>query len=215
MPGISRSPRSSSRPNSWGWFDAMSAAFRYARIFIGFSSWISRRSAISRRMRAIAALSNPQPFGVDVVIEQPRAAGGQRRFDRRPALGRTVAEEAATAARAAHFGRSRARARGSGDQIVDRRRRHTRGEPLAVVPLDGDVLADGGPVAARERRSQRHRRVADAFEAVEDLAIAVDVPLEDLPVVRSRVPRRAGVGEHDPALELVGVHVEADAADAV
>ena len=46
-------------------------------------------------------------------------------------------------------------------------------------------------------------------------AIAVDVPLGDLPVVGARVARRAGVGEDDAALELARVDVERDAADAV
>ena len=54
-----------------------------------------------------------------------------------------------------------------------------------------------------ERRPHRDGRVADPLEAVEDVAIAVDVPLGDLPVVRAGVARRAGVGEHDAPLELV------------
>ena len=91
----------------------MSAPFRYARILNGLSFLISRRSAISRRMRAIARLSKPQSFGLDAVVEHARAAGGQRRGDRRARLRRTVAEETAAAACAADLGRRRAGGRGA------------------------------------------------------------------------------------------------------
>src|SRR5215510_13715664 len=141
MPGISRRPRSSSFANSCGWFEAMSAALRYARILNGFSSLISSRSAISRRMRAIAALSKPESFRFDAVVEQAGAAVGERLCDRPAGRRRAVAEQAAAAARAADL-----RCRGAGrkravDEIVDRRRRDARREPLAVVPLDRDVPA--------------------------------------------------------------------------
>src|SRR5689334_3989011 len=162
MPGISRSPVSSSAARSCGWFDAMSAPLRYARILKGFSSLISSRSAISRRTRAMAALSNPEPFGFDAVVEQPRAAGGERLRNRR------------------------LRAR---DQRVDRRRRDAGCEPLPVVPLDGNLPPDPIPVAALERRAHRRRGVADPLEAVEDVAIAVGVALGDLPVVRAGMAR--------------------------
>jgi len=46
----------------------------------------------------MAALSKPQPFGFDVVIEQARAAGGQRLGDRRPRVRRAEAEQAAATA---------------------------------------------------------------------------------------------------------------------
>ena len=103
MPGISRSPVSSRSESSCGWLAAMSAPLRYARILKGLSFLISRRSAISRRIRAIARLSNPQPFHLDAVVEHARAAVGQRGGDRRPRLRRTVAEQAAPPPRAAHL----------------------------------------------------------------------------------------------------------------
>src|SRR3989442_6738657 len=81
----------------------MSAPFRYARILNGLSFLISRRSAISRRMWAIARLSNSQAFDLDSVVEESRAAGRERLGDRRSCRRRTVAEETPTAARAADF----------------------------------------------------------------------------------------------------------------
>ena len=74
-------------PASCGWLATMSAPLRYARILNGLSFLISRRSAISRRMRAIARLSNPQAFRLDAVVEQARAAARERGGDRGRAPG--------------------------------------------------------------------------------------------------------------------------------
>src|SRR5262245_58808269 len=134
----------------------MSAPLRYARILNGFSSLISRRSAISRRIRAIAALSKPEAYGFDAVVEQPRASGGERLGNGVPGSGRTVAKEAASAACAAHFrggraGRTRAR-----DQIIDRRRRDARREAFAVFPFGRDLPADFVPVSLFQRVPHGH-----------------------------------------------------------
>ena len=215
-PGSRAARPASSRASSCGWLETMSAPFRYARILNGLSALISSRSAISARMRAMAALSNAEPFHLDPVVEHPRAARGERRRDGRP--------------RAA-AGRSR---RG-----IRRRRRRTPWRPSRRPPSPARSGrrsrassrrargACGSPTrwrsAARPRPSRRARaprawrggRVADALEAVEDVTVAVDVALDDLPVVRARVARRAGVGEDDPLLELRRVDVEGDAPDAV
>src|SRR5438477_3898318 len=112
----------------------MSAPLRYARILKGLSFLISRRSAISRRIVAIATLSNPQAFRLDRIAEQPRAAGRERRGDRALRVGRAVANQASTAARAADLGSRRAGRDGTRDQIVDSRCRDPRRQPLAVFP---------------------------------------------------------------------------------
>ena len=83
------------------------------------------------------------------------------------------------------------------------------------VPLRGDLAADFVPVAAFERGPHGDGRVANALEAVEDVAVAIDVALGDLPVVRPGVARCAGVGEDDAACELAGIDVELDPTDAV
>src|SRR6185295_14360523 len=120
----------------------MSAPLRYARILNGLSVLISRRSAISRSIRAIARLSNPQAFHLDMVVEHSSASGGERRGHRRSRLRRAVTEETAAAARAADLGGRRARGGGAADQLVDRRSRNARRQPFAVVPFRGDLTPD-------------------------------------------------------------------------
>src|SRR5450759_2635931 len=214
MPGISRSPVSLRSESSCGWLAAMSAPLRYARILNGLSFLISRRSAISRRMRAIARLSKPQAFGLDMVVEQACPARRELVGDRRPSGRRAVTEEASAAAGAAHLGCRRTCGLRPRDQVVDGRCRDAGRQPLAVVPLDGNLATDLVPVAALERGPHRERRVADPLEAIEKVTVAAGVALGDVPVVRSGIARRAGVRQHDPALELLRVHAERDAPDA-
>src|SRR6266852_4469475 len=142
MPGISRSAAGSSVVSSCGWLATMSAPLRYARILNGLSSLISRRSAISRRMRAIARLSKPEAFGLDMVVERPRAAGCERFGDRGSRARRTVADQASAAARAAHLAGRRTCGFRARHQIVDRRRRDARRQALAGFPLDANLAAD-------------------------------------------------------------------------
>ena len=75
--------------------------------------------------------------------------------------------------------------------------------------------ADAVPVARRQRRPHRGRRVPDALEAVEDVRVAVDMALGDLPVVGAGVARLARVAQHDSLLQLTEVDVERHAANAV
>ena len=86
---------------------------------------------------------------------------------------------------------------------------------LRVVPLFADRVSDRVPIALGHRVAHRRRRVANPFEAVEHAAVAVDVPLHDVPVVRPGVARFARVAQHETALQFRGVHVQRDAADAV
>src|SRR6185436_5617561 len=151
MPGISRRPAASSVARSCGWLEAMSAALRYARILKGFSSLISSRSAISRRMRAMAALSNPETFHLDLVVEHTRSARGQRRRHRVPGFWRSVADDTSAATGAADFRRGRTRALRARDHVVDRPGRHARRELLPVVPFTIDLAAHFVPVAAEQR----------------------------------------------------------------
>src|SRR6266851_469466 len=119
MPGISRKAAASSAARSCGWLAAMSAALRYARILKGLSFLISSRSAISRKILAIAWLSNPQAFRLDLVLEQPRAPGRERRGDRDLRVGRPVTNQTPAAARAAHLGPRCPGRHRTGDEIVD------------------------------------------------------------------------------------------------
>src|SRR5438552_6174504 len=136
-------------------------------------------------MRAMEPLSNSKAFVLDPIVEQPRTAGYERLGDRGACLRRPVTKQAAAAAGAADLRRRGAGRARTHDEIVDRRSRHAGREALAVLPLCRDVAADIVPVPALQRVAHRAARVANALEAVEDVPVAVDVALGDLPVVRA------------------------------
>src|SRR4051812_33492991 len=215
MPGRSWSCLSSMRATGSAHAPIVSAAVRYARILKTFSPLISSRSAISASTCAIGRLSTRQPIALDAVVEHAGAAGGERLRNRRPLVGWPVAEEASTAARTADLGCGRPCRRCTGDERVDRRRGDAPREPLAVLPLLGDRGPDAVPVAGGHPLAHRRGRVADAFEAVEDEPVAVDVLLRDLPVVRPGVARLARVAEDDAPFEFRAVDIERHACDAV
>ena len=104
---------------------------------------------------------------------------------------------------------------GISDQRVDFLRRHSGREALAVFPLRGDRAADPLPVAALERRAHLDDRVANPLEAIEDLAVAVEMTLGNVPVVGPGVARRAGIGEDDVLLELVRIDMQRHPLDPV
>src|SRR5262245_44700602 len=176
----------------------MSPTFRYARILNGFSFLISRRSAVSWRTREISLLRiarhggpsiDSQTIRLDLVVEDAGPSLGEGSRDRVMRSRRSVTEQATAAARATNLRRSGPRRAGALDELVDHRCRDTRREALAVVPLDGDLAAHFVPVGTFERSAHSGRRIADSFEAVEDVPVAIDVALRDLPVVGSGVSR--------------------------
>src|ERR1700674_278754 len=124
----------------------MSAPLRYARILKGLSFLISRRSAISLRIRAMPGLSKPQALGLDPVVEHPGASLGQRLGDCRSRGRRAVAEQASAAASAADFGRGGAGPPRACDQRLDGRCRRAGRKTLAGVPLRSDLATDFVPV---------------------------------------------------------------------
>src|SRR5712691_7466198 len=215
MPGSSSSCLSSSRETASGQAPIVSDAFRYARILNAFSPLISSRSAISANTRAIGWLSTCEAVALDPIVEHARTAGVERGGDRGAPGRRPVAEETAAAARAAYLGRRGASPPGAGNQILDDRRRHARCEALPVLPFLGNGAAHRVPVFDGKRGAHARRRVPDTLEAVEDVAVAVDVLLHDLPIVRAGVPRLARIAEHDSAFKLARVDVERHAPHAV
>src|SRR5882672_7606647 len=98
MPGSSRSCLSSMRATGSAHALIVSAADRYARILKRFSPLISSRSAISANTWAIGWLSTREAVALDGVVEQPRAARGERGGNRGTRVGRPEAEEAPSAA---------------------------------------------------------------------------------------------------------------------
>ena len=181
-----------------------------ARILNGFSPLISRRSAISRRMRAIATVIQAADLRSRCGSRAVRAPpAGERRGDRRPRV---------EAGRSRRGSRRRPRRRPWPPSRRPPCARAMRSSIVGVVTPGASRLrlshsiAICRPTSSQsprcERRAHRDRRVADPLEAVEDVPVAVDVALGDLPVVRARVSRRAGVGEHDALLELARIDVE-------
>ena len=89
-------------------------------------------------------------------------------------------------------------------------------QPLAVLPFVGDGARRPRP----SRRAASASRIAAAVSRMRSkqsktCAVAVDVPLGDLPVVGAGVARLAGVAEDDALLELGEIDVERHALDAV
>src|SRR5690348_3469761 len=162
-------------------------------------------------MTAMAALSKPETFRLDVKVEDARPALLQGRRDGRLAVGRSVTEQAPSATSAAHLCRRRACGSGPPHEVVDFRRCDARRKPLSVLPFGRDLAADFVPIASFERMPHRYSRVANPFERIEDDAIAVHVSFDDLPVVRARLPWRSRVGEDKARFEGPRVHVETDA----
>ena len=217
MPGMAaairrRSGRRSAPRNA----TIVSAALRYARILNGFSPLISRRSPISAKTRAMRQVfhdaSSSRHAGLDAA--SPPTRSGSRGARRRPRRSR---------------GGPRARARARSRQNrqppppapqtlppyragIACGRQHARRSPAVVTPGARPLRFSHSSATCRPTSGQSPRssasRMATAMsrmraEALLDFAVPVDVPLGDLPVVDARVARGAGVGEHEPPLELV------------
>ena len=204
-----------------------SAPLRYARILNGFSPFSSSRSrfrsapARSRGYRAATAgwrslLVDVQPGGLDAEVEQPRAAGGERLADGRHACpaapGRTGSRRrrrrrpwppAAPAAIARAIRSSMAGVVTPGASRL--RFSHSSARHCAV--------ASQSPLV--ERLAHRGGGVANALEAVEDVTVAVDVPLRDVPVVGAGIARLAGVAEDEARFRARGDRRRAARAEAV
>ena len=147
-----------------------------------------------------------QPFGLDAEVKELGTASRKRFAHSRDAVGGRNAEHAPAPAGAADLGRLRPGAAGASDQVVDLRRAHPRGQPLTVAPLLTEVATDGVPVRSLQGRAHRNRGIPNALEAIEDMAIAIDVPLHDFPVVGARVTGRTRVAQDDAAFEFLRIH---------
>ena len=143
----------------------MSAPFRYARILNGLSPFSSSMSPISPRMRAIAEVieaASPRQRGAlrfrcgsRAERAPPAASASRTARPCRAAPGRTGSRHRRRRRPCAACAPAAMRAR---DQIVNLRRGDARRQPLAVVPLLGEVPPVAVPVAALERRRASRRR---------------------------------------------------------
>src|SRR5687767_11169743 len=153
-------------------------------------------------MRAMPRLSKSKTLGLDAEVEQTRTASGQRCGNGVAAVWWTVAEQAAAASRAAHLGGGGAGAHGARNQRLDRRRGDARRQLFACGPLARQLTPDLVPVAGLECGAHACGRIANPLEALENVAIPIEMPLGDLPIIGARVARRAGVGEDQPPFQL-------------
>src|SRR5687768_8875652 len=211
IPGIARSCASSSRATASGQAAIVSLADRYARILNAFSPLISSRSATSPSTCAMARLSTHQPVLLEGVVENRGAAGGKGFGDVAAPLRRAVAEHAAAASGAADLGGRGPGLRGSRDQLLDRRRGDPGRQSLAVLPFLGNGGADTVPILRSQRLAHLRSRITDPLEAVENVPVAVEVLLRDLPVIGAGVSRFARVTEDQTALQLLRIDAEGHA----
>ena len=198
--------RSSAGDRSPRWA-IVSDALRYARILNGFSLLISRRSAISASMRAMARLSTR-------AHRRRRACRASTRLDRKieqapprlrarhesPAVRFTDAEQAPAA-----VPRRRpcppAPALSAAASVVDLRRRDARRELLAVLPLVGDVPR---PPPAPDARAPRAWPMAMSWTPRRRMYLAP-------PSCWCRVPRTRSCRRAPAAARVLGRHRQRDA----
>ncbi len=143
------------------------------------------------------------------------SGGGQFLLDPRAGVGRNDEQDAATASRTADLGAKRSVSPGDGDEAVDKRSGDGRRVAAAQLPLLPQESRGFLPVGGGEGRPHGARDGGDVLEVAQDAPVAVDVALEDLPVIDAALARRAGVGEDKAAVELGGIACNAVAMDAI
>ena len=84
-----------------------------------------------------------------------------------------------------------------------------------MFPLQRDLPADFIPVLPNQGVAHAGGDVANPLEMVEDVPVAVDVPLGHLPIIDSRLTGGARVRQYDSPLELGRIEVERHTTDAV
>ena len=91
------------------------------------------------------------------------------------------------------------------DYAIDHRSRNRGQISPPQRPLLVHQAAQFRPAVADERRAHLARHVCDLLEIFLHAPPAVDVILEHFPIVDARLPRLAGVAEHQPPVELLQI----------
>src|SRR5215813_1029164 len=94
------------------------------------------------------------------------------------------------------------------DNAVDGLGRNGGQVPFAKIPFLAHQTAGLGPIGLFERNAHRLRHFGDPLEVGPHLLLAVDMGLEYLPIVDPRLPRFAGVAEHQAFFELSYVQTQ-------
>ena len=92
--------------------------------------------------------------------------------------------------------------------MVHMRRGDVWRKALAVRISVRQYFADRIPVASEQASRTSQRRIADAFEDVEKLLIAVDMAFRNLPIVRAGISRLARVADDDAVFESLCVDIK-------
>src|ERR1019366_8555200 len=101
--------------------------------------------------------------------------------------------DASAAASTAHFCRACSLLPGGTDQFVDQRSADPRSVGATQFPLFVQQALDVIPSGLLQSTMHRLRNARDLGEVPNDVFIAVNVLLEDFPIVDPRLTRRAGV----------------------
>ena len=123
--------------------------------------------------------------------------------------------DTAAAASSANFGAKTSLPTGYANQFVDEGRGNPRSIGPPQLPLRAEQTRDLVPVAAKKRFVHGTRDLGNLLEVAEDMAVAVDVGLEDFPVIDAGLPRGAGVGKHKAGLDFFRLHGNGLAVDAI
>ena len=111
-------------------------------------------------------------------------------------------DDAASAARAAGFGGPSAMPGGDADQFVDQRSGNSGSVGAAQLPFLAKQAGHLIPLGIGKGLVHGARNFDDALEVTEHSFVAVDVCLENLPIVDAGLARRTGVGQHKAGFDL-------------
>src|SRR2546428_8672362 len=103
----------------------------------------------------------------------------------RAAVGWEKEDDAAATARPAHFSGPRAGVGRRFDRGINLRRRDSRDQRFAMLPLLRERFAGRTKIGIGERLLHLGRALRDALESLVDFSLAIDLALVHFPVVRS------------------------------
>ena len=124
-------------------------------------------------------------------------------------------QHAAAASGSADLGTEGAVLARDGNEAVDERRGDGGRIGAAKLPLLAQKASGLRPVGGSDGGAHGAGNFADSLEVAEDLAVAIDVALEDLPVVDAALTRGSGIGEDKAAVKFIGIAWNGVAMDAI
>src|SRR6476659_11076383 len=111
-----------------------------------------------------------------------------------------------TATGAADLGSQRSLAERHGNELLDHRRADSGRVGFAQLPFFADQFSHQLPVRHGKRMMHGPRNLTDPLKVVEDFLVAVNVRLKYLPVVDPGLPRRSGIDQNKPPVQVLWGH---------